>query len=62
MPDELRHHVLIQRYSAHVSNAMSENRQSPTGLPSPGESACLMAVLEQDFIHLSSEIADKLSG
>lgn len=41
---------------------MAEHRHSPTGLPSPGESTSLLALLEQEFIDLSNEIADKLSG
>lgn len=41
---------------------MAEHRYSPTGLPPPGESTSLLALLEQEFIDLSNEIADKLSG
>ncbi|KAL1968443.1 hypothetical protein VTN77DRAFT_1972 [Rasamsonia byssochlamydoides] len=41
---------------------MSEHRYSPTGLLPPGESTSVLALLEQEFIDLSNEIADKLSA
>ncbi|KAL1983717.1 hypothetical protein VTN96DRAFT_9973 [Rasamsonia emersonii] len=62
MPHTLKHQVLIQRFSARVSSFMAEHRYSPTGLPPPGESTSLLALLEQEFIDLSNEIADKLSA
>jgi hypothetical protein len=61
-PDAIQCQVMIYRFSARVINFMSGSRSSPTGLLPPGESASLLGLLEQEYMDISSEIVDRLSG
>ncbi|PON20680.1 C6 zinc finger domain-containing protein [Trichoderma gamsii] len=49
VPDNLRYHLLIQRFLARVDEAMSKRTCSPTGHPVQRESDGLMRLLECDL-------------
>jgi hypothetical protein len=62
LPDDLRYSLIIQRFSYRISQVMSENRESLTGLPTENEIGKLLAMLEAELGELERTLGEKLSG
>jgi hypothetical protein len=60
--DDLRHTLMIQKFSARVSYLMSDNRQNPTGQPTEVDIALIMALLERDLEDMTKQVEESLSG
>lgn len=61
LTDDLRYHLIIQRFCYRVSKIMSANVSDPLGLPPDNQHPLLMKVLEHDLNSLEGEIFGKLS-
>ena len=62
IPASLKHQLLVSRFSARVCQFMSGHSYGPTGLPRPGEGMSLLALLEREYVELSSTLAEQISG
>lgn len=62
VPDNLRYHLLIQRFLARVDEAMTKRTCSPTGHPVQRESDGLMRLLECDLEDLERWIGKEAGG
>jgi hypothetical protein len=52
IPDNLRYHLLLQRFLVRVDKAMADRTRSPTGQPIERESDGSMGLLESDLEEL----------
>lgn len=49
LPDDLRHHLILQRFAHKATQLISNNRADPLGFPSESEFAVVMEMLEADL-------------
>jgi len=61
LTDDLRYHLIIQKFCYRVSKVMSGNVADPLGLPPDSQHPLMMRVLEHDLNALEAEIFGKLS-
>jgi hypothetical protein len=61
LTDDLRYHLIIQRFCYRVSRVMSANVCDPLGLPPDSQHPLMMKVLEHDLNTLEGQIFGKLS-
>jgi hypothetical protein len=62
VPDPIKYQVIMHRFSTRMGSFMSASTpNSSTALLPQGESASLLALLEQEYMELSNRISGKLS-
>jgi hypothetical protein len=61
LTDDLRYHLIIQRFCYRVSKFMSANVSDPLGLPPDDQHPLMMKILEHDLNTLEGQIFGKLS-
>lgn len=61
LTDDLRYHLIIQKFCYRVSKVMSANVSDPLGLPPDSQHPLMMKVLEHDLNALEGQIFGKLS-
>lgn len=62
LPDNMRYHLMLQRFCHKTAGIMSGNNAHAFGLPSDDERALLMDVLEHELDVLEGEISVHLSS
>lgn len=62
LPRDFQHQLLIQKYSHYVSEAMSQNTRSASGLPVENEIGTTLALLERNFEDLQRQLGGDISG
>jgi hypothetical protein len=56
LPLGLHHYLRLTKFSVHVSKVLSENTETPSGLPDERNRAQIMDRLEMDFDQLKNEL------
>lgn len=62
LPVELRHHLILQRFSHRVTKIFSGNRADPVGYPAEAEWALLTQMLEEDLSSIEAEILPRINS
>ncbi|KAH8691623.1 hypothetical protein BGW36DRAFT_304893 [Talaromyces proteolyticus] len=61
IPEALRFQLVVARFAARVCSVMSGTSKFTTDVPRLGESLSVLALLEQEFMDMSSSIANNLT-
>jgi hypothetical protein len=59
-PDDLRYHLIIQRFCHRATKIMSSNISDPLGLPAYDQHDLMMSLLEHDCATMEGQLSDKL--
>jgi hypothetical protein len=62
LPDEIRHHLIMQRICYRITKAMSGNGSDPSGLPLENERYILLNMFETDINTAEGEFGKHVSG
>lgn len=62
LAEDLRHQLIVQKFSYRVTRIMSGNSAHPFGIPSGGEREMLMNMLETEFNAIDNQLRGKCNG
>jgi len=62
LPDGMRHHLIIQRFSHRINSIMSGNASDPLGLPSDSERYMMMNLLNKELDMMEAKFQHQLSS